>query len=74
MEIVLNVNNIGQYLKLKMAEKNMGVREVAKEIGTSSATISRITAGKMFDIRLIRPIAMWCDISPEELFNLLPDK
>ena len=38
---------------------NLGVREVAKEIGTSPATLSRIENGKPFDSDTMAKIMLW---------------
>jgi len=57
-----------------MTAKGKNGKEAAKEIGTSTSTISRIINGKGFELQLIIPIATWCDINAEELWSLLANE
>jgi len=71
MKVIVDIVTVGDYLKFKMRERSKGVRDVALEIGISSATVSRITNGHNFNLSSLIPIAKWCDLGPQELWNLL---
>ena len=47
-----------------------GLREVAREIGTSPATLSRIEAGKMPDLTTFGKLCRWLEIDPSELLGI----
>jgi len=71
MKVTIDITTIGDYLKLKMQERNKGVRDVALEIGMSPATVSRITTGHNFNLCWLIPLAKWCNLNPQELWDLL---
>jgi len=72
MKVEITIDTIGDYLYYVMKTRKVGVREVAKATGTSPATISRITSGQNFEIKLIKPLAEWMELTPEKLYELLP--
>lgn len=47
-----------------------GLREAAKEIGTSPATLSRIEGGKLPDISTFAKLCQWLKIDPSELMGI----
>ena len=73
MKIELEITELGEYLYYVMNRDKVGVREVAKEIGSSAATVSRICRGEDFNIRLIKPISEYLKLTPEKLYELLPE-
>ena len=57
---------------LKVMEKrgDRGVREVAKEIGTSPATLSRVERGHLPDLETFGKICRWLDVDPGEVLGI----
>lgn len=52
-------------LKLLRATKNVGIREQAKDIGISAATLSRIERGETCDTRSLVKLFTWL-IEPDK--------
>lgn len=61
-------------LARKVAQKRgtRGVREVAREIGTSHATLSRIERGYLPDLETFRKVCTWLEIDPGEILGTKP--
>lgn len=61
-----------QVLGRRLVEKrgSRGVREVAKEIGVSSATISRVERGHVPDLETFKRVCKWLDIDPGEVLGV----
>lgn len=47
-----------------------GMREVAKEIGISPATLTRIEAGRLPDLLTFRKMCEWLKINPAEILGI----
>lgn len=47
-----------------------GIREVAKEIGVSPATLTRIEAGRLPDLLTFRKVCTWLKIDPAEILGI----
>jgi transcriptional regulator with XRE-family HTH domain len=47
-----------------------GVRDVAREIGISPATLSRVEAGKLPDLETFRKICFWLKVDPAEILEI----
>ena len=47
-----------------------GVREVAEEIGVSSATLSRVERGNLPDIETFTKICRWLKVDPADILDL----
>lgn len=62
-------------LGLKLSEKrgDRGVREVAKEIGTSPATLSRVERGHLPDLETFGKICRWLNVDPGEVLGTRPE-
>ena len=58
-------------LGLKIAERRdeRGVREVAKEIGVSPATLSRVERGNLPDLETFGKICRWLGVDPGEVLG-----
>lgn len=58
-------------LGLKVAEQRgrRGVREAAKEIGISAATVSRVERGKLPDLHNFGKICRWLGVDPGEVLG-----
>ena len=65
----LTLSSIGSLLKEKRDSKNQGIREASKEIGISSATLSRIENGKLPDLESFSKICKWLHINPAEILD-----
>jgi transcriptional regulator with XRE-family HTH domain len=48
---------------------NLGVRNAAKEIGVSAATLSRIENGKQPDLSTFEKLCRWLEVSPSEFLD-----
>jgi len=49
-----------------------GIREVAKEIGISPATLSRVQRGHIPDLETFRKVCKWLNIDPGEVLGVKP--
>lgn len=56
----ISLDNLG--IEIKKKRKNQGIRETAKEIGISPATLSRVENGKLPDLDTFRRICNWLEI------------
>ena len=76
--IKFEINNLNELLAFTLKERGCGVRDAAKAIGMSSATVSRIVNGGGFEAKWILPIAEWCGLTMIEdawqLWQLLEAK
>lgn len=61
------LKNIGPKLREKRGER--GIREVAKEIGISPATLSRIENGHVPDLETFSKLCGWLELDPSELIG-----
>jgi transcriptional regulator with XRE-family HTH domain len=64
--------NIG--LMIQRKRRNRGIREVATEIGISSATLSRIENGKLPDLNTFKKICRWLNIDPSDVLGFPSEK
>jgi transcriptional regulator with XRE-family HTH domain len=64
----LTVHSLGP----KVAEKrsHRGIREVAKEIGISPATLSRIERGYLPDLETFSKVCRWLQVDPGEVLGV----
>lgn len=67
-----NLKNIG--LKIKEKRGVAGLRETAKEIGISLATLSRIENGKVPDLDTFGKLCKWLELDPADMMGLQPKK
>jgi len=60
-----------QALGLKVIEKrgDKGVREVAREVGTSPATLSRVERGHLPDLETFGKVCRWLNIDPGDVLG-----
>jgi len=65
----LALGNVCLRLKEKRSSKGMDIREAAKEIGISPATLSRIENGSVPDIGTFSKICKWMQIDPNEVLD-----
>ncbi len=63
----LTIQRIGIEIKNKRGTK--GLRETAKIIGVSAATLSRIESGKQPDLDTFVKICKWLEINPSEILS-----
>ncbi|SRR2546427_10835905 len=63
----LTLEGIGPLLKEKRGDQ--GIREIAKEIGISPATLSRIERGKVPDLETFSKICRWLKVDPGEVLG-----
>lgn len=61
-----------QALSRKLVDKrgDRGIREVAKEIGISPATLSRVERGYLPDIETFGKICRWLDLDPGQVLGV----
>jgi len=66
----LTLQTIGR----KLVEKrgNQGIRKIAKEIGVSPATLSRVERGHLPDLETFGKICKWLNIDPGEVLGVKP--
>src|SRR5436189_4069486 len=63
----LTIQVLGRRLVAKRGEK--GVREIAREIGISPATLSRVERGHLPDLETFKKICKWLGVDPGEVFG-----
>lgn len=63
----LTLQRIGPLLRERRGDR--GIREVAQEIGISSATLSRVERGKVPDLETFRKICAWLHIDPGDVLG-----
>lgn len=63
----LTLEQLGVLIKDRRASR--GLREVAREIGISAATLSRVEGGKQPDLDSFKKICSWLDVDPGELLG-----
>lgn len=68
----MSLKNIGR--KIQEKRGSMGLREAAKNIGISPATLSRIENGKVPDLDTFSKLCRWLDIDPGNVMGLTPKK
>jgi transcriptional regulator with XRE-family HTH domain len=51
-----------------------GIREVAKEIGVSPATLTRVEGGRLPDLATFQKMCFWLRVDPAEILDLSVDK
>ncbi|MBU6389173.1 helix-turn-helix domain-containing protein [Patescibacteria group bacterium] len=54
---------------LKKRRGNRGLREIAKELGVSHTTLSRIESGKQPDLETFSKLCKWLEIDPGEMLG-----
>jgi transcriptional regulator with XRE-family HTH domain len=64
----LTIHALGRKLLEKRGER--GVREVAKEIGVSPATLSRIERGNIPDLDTFGKVCRWLHVDPAEVLGI----
>lgn len=64
----VTLGQIGSLLRERRGER--GVRETAKEIGVSAATLSRIENGKQPDLATFPKICGWLKLDPAEVLGM----
>lgn len=69
-QAVSQLEQLGQ--KLLIHRGGRGIREVAKEINVSPATLSRVERGYMPDIDTFRKICNWLNVDPGEILGTKP--
>ncbi len=63
----VTLSNIGQLLRDRRGKG--GIREVAREIGISPATLSRVENGKLPDLDTFSKVCKWLKIDPGEVLG-----
>ena len=68
----LTLQNLGTGVKKKRG--NRGLRETAREIGTSAPTLSRVESGKMPDLQTFGKLCRWLEVDPGMILNVTPQR
>lgn len=63
----LTIQALGRRLVEKRGAK--GVREIAREIGISPATLSRVERGHLPDLETFKKICKWLGVDPGDVFG-----
>ena len=67
-----SLETLGQLIVEKRG--SMGVRAAAKEIGISSATLSRVENGYLPDLQNFGLICQWLGVDPNRILGFAPPK
>jgi DNA-binding Xre family transcriptional regulator len=68
--MTFRINQLGQLIIERRGAT--GVRAAAAEIGTSSATLSRIENGQIPDLETFTKICRWLNVNPSEILGFQP--
>ena len=68
----VTLQNLGTAVKKKRGDR--GLRETAREIGTSAPTLSRIESGKMPDLQTFGKLCRWLELDPGTILNVTPQR
>ena len=72
METIFNIKELRKDLVTKrVIELNIGLREAATLIGTSSATLSRIENAKLCDVETFAKCCIWLETKSEKYFRIV---
>ncbi len=63
----IRLEQLGMAIKEKRG--NRGLREIAKEMGVSHTTLSRIESGRQPDLDTFSKICQWLEINPADILN-----
>ena len=66
--VKVTLQNLGTIVREKRGVR--GLREVAREIGTSPATLSRVEGGKMPDITTFGKLCGWLELDPGRILGV----
>lgn len=66
--VKVTLQNLGTILREGRGDR--GLREVAKEIGTSPATLSRVEGGKLPDITTFGKLCRWLELDPGQILGV----
>lgn len=64
----INIHMLGRMLAEKRGDK--GIRAVAKEIGVSPATLSRVERGFLPDLETFSKICEWVGVDPADVLGV----
>ena len=64
----ISLQSMGQ--RLLDQRGGRGIREVAKEIGISPATLSRVERGFLPDVETFGKVCRWLDVDPGEILGV----
>jgi transcriptional regulator with XRE-family HTH domain len=64
----LTLEQLGEGLRRNRGER--GIRETAREIGISSATLSRIERGNVPDLETFAKVCRWLKVDPAEVLGV----
>lgn len=67
----VTLEQLGALIKEERGQR--GLREVAREIGISAATLSRVESGKQPDLETFSRLCVWLKINPGEVLGFTPE-
>ena len=67
----ISIQTLGR--KIADRRKGRGVREVAREIGISPATLSRVERGHMPDLETFSKVCRWLNVNPGTVLGFKPE-
>lgn len=68
----VTLQQLGELVRRQRGSR--GIREAAREVGVSSATLSRIERGNLPDLETFAKICRWLDIDPAEVLGVPTDR
>jgi len=63
----VTLQQIGPMIREQRGER--GIREVAKEVGVSAATLSRVERGKLPDLETFSRVCRWLKLNPGDVLG-----
>ena len=69
---ILTVHSLGRLALERRGQ--LGIRQIAGEIGISPATLSRVERGKMPDLETFGKICKWLRVDPASVLGIPPVK
>lgn len=68
----VTLEQLGALIKEQRGQR--GLREIAREIGISAATLSRVESGKQPDLETFSRLCSWLNINPGEVLGFVPSE
>jgi transcriptional regulator with XRE-family HTH domain len=70
-EVEMTLLRLGAMLRDRRGGR--GIRQVAQEIGISSATLTRVEGGRLPEIATFQKICSWLKVNPAEILDIPTD-
>ena len=71
MQRTTTISTLSEMLEYTISQRKVNQKTAALAMGMSTATISRLIELNRYSRKWVMPIAIWCSLTPRELWDLL---